>query len=122
MPGKWKMPSRSISLRIKAKQEQGRKMARARWDADRARRDAEEPERIREIAEIEIQNLPRKQGDALGSLQWTDFRTGKVRRWVFRIGDRADQVTMEATDGRVTGSHGWAWILAHLRPYLCGRA
>ena len=99
-----------------------RRMGIASQKAQRERRDAEEPERIRELAEIEIQNLPRKQGDALGSLQWTDFRTGRVRRWVFRIGDRADRVTMEATDGRVTGSHGWAWVLTHLRPYLCGRA
>jgi len=96
-------------------------MNKARWDADRARRDADEPARIRELAEIEAENLPRKQGDALGCLQWHDFRTGKVRRWTVRIGDRADQVTLNAPDGRATGSHGWAWVMTHLRPYLCGR-
>jgi hypothetical protein len=115
------MPTRSIAFKIKAQQERGRKMAKARWDADRARRNEEEPERMRELAEIEIQNLPRKQGDALGSLQWTDFRTGKVRRWTFRIGSRSDQVTMHAPDGRGTESHGWTWVMDHLRGYLAGR-
>jgi len=42
MPRKWKMPSRSIALKIKAQQEHGRKMAKARWDADRAHTFAEE--------------------------------------------------------------------------------
>jgi hypothetical protein len=45
-------------------------------------------ERLREMAEWDVQNLPRKQGDALGCLQWTDFGTGKVRRWTVRIGSR----------------------------------
>lgn len=121
MPRKWKMPSRSISLRIKAKQEQGRRMARARWDADQARRDDEMPERIRELAEIEMINLPRKQGDILGSLQWADARTGKVSRWIIRIGDRIDRITMESMDGKRTSSHGWACVLSKLRPHLCGR-
>ena len=87
----------------------------------RAKREAGMPARIRELAEIEIMNLPRKQGDALGSLQWTDFRTGKVRRWIFRIGSRADQVTMHNPDGRGTASHGWTWIMDHLRGHLAGR-
>ena len=87
----------------------------------RAKREAGMPARIRELAEIEIMNLPRKQGDALGSLQWTDFRTGKVRRWIFRIGSLADQVTMHNPDGRGTASHGWTWIMDHLRGHLAGR-
>jgi hypothetical protein len=74
----------------------------------------------RALAEIEIANLPRRQGDALGCLQWTDFRTGKVRRWTVRIGDRIDRVVMCAPDGRTTGSHGWTWVMAHLRGFLCG--
>ena len=93
-------------------------MAKARWDADRARRDAEMPQRMREIEEIEAQNLPRKTGDALGCLQWTDYRTGRVRRWVVCIGARRDQVTASSPDGRVTGSHGWTWLLTHLRSKL----
>lgn len=101
--------------------ESSKRANQARWDADRNRRDAEMPERIREIEEIEIQNLPRKRGDALGCLQWTDFRTGQVRRWVVRIGDRRDRITLESPDGRKTQSHGWTWALDHLRGFLVGR-
>ena len=89
-------------------------MNKARWDADRARREEEMPERMREIEEWNIQNLPRKQGDALGCLQWHDFRTGKVRRWTIRIGDRADRITMEA-GGIKTRSYGWTWIMNAIR-------
>jgi hypothetical protein len=32
----------------------------------RAKREAQIPERIRELAEIEMMNLPHKQGDAIG--------------------------------------------------------
>lgn len=111
---RWQRKSRLTS-------EKARKMGIASQASQRARRDADESERLRELAEIEIENLPRKEGDALGCLQWTDFRTGRVRRWTIRTGDRRDRITMQATDGRVTGSHGWAWVLTHLRPYLCGR-
>jgi hypothetical protein len=100
--------------------ESSKRANKARWDADRARRDAEMPARIRELEEIEIQNLPRRQGDQLGCLQWTDFRTGKVRRWTVRIGNRIDRVTLEAPGGKRTGSHGWTWVMDHLRGYLCG--
>ena len=44
--------------------EKSAQMNKARWDADRARRDSEEPERIRELADIKATNLPRKQGNA----------------------------------------------------------
>jgi hypothetical protein len=84
----------------------------------RARREAEMPGRMRELAVIEAENLPRREGDALGCLAWHDFRTGKVRRWVVRIGDRADRVTLHAPDGRGTGSHGWTWVMNHLRTKL----
>jgi len=77
-------------------------------------------DRIREMAEIEAQNLPRKQGDPLGCLQWTDFRTGRVRRWMVRIGDRIDRVTLHTPDGKRTNSHGWTWIVNHLRGYMAG--
>lgn len=106
--------------KAKALSERGRRMAEARWKAERARRDAEMSERIRELADIEATGLPRNQGDALGCLQWTDFRTGRVRRWVIRIGDRADRMTMHAPDGRATKSHGWTWMLDHLRGFLAG--
>ncbi len=51
---------------------------------------------LRSLEETEVQNLPRKQGDGLGCLQWTDYRSGKVRKWVVRIGNRRDRVTVES--------------------------
>ena len=96
-------------------------MGLASQRAQRERRMADLPERLRELEEIEAQNLPRKQGDTLGCLQWTDHRTGKVRKWIVRIGDRRDRITLESTDGRKTGSHGWTWMLDHLRGFLAGR-
>ena len=96
-------------------------MGKASQRAQAERRMVDLPERIREQAEWDAQNLPRKQGDALGCLQWTDFRTGRVRRWTVRIGDRVDRITLESPDGRTTGSHGWTWAMDHLRGFLCGR-
>lgn len=101
--------------------EKARKMGIASQKVQRERREAAMPERIRELAEIEIMNLPRRQGDPIGCLQWTCFASGRVRRWLIRIGTRIDQVTMEAMDGRKSPSRGWTWILDHLRGYLCGR-
>ena len=72
----------------------------------------------RALAEIEIQNLPRRKGDALGCLQWTDFRTGQVRRWVVRIGNRIDRKTVESPGGKAGASHGWTWIMNQLRKHL----
>lgn len=100
--------------------ESSAKANKARWDADRVRRDAEMAERIREIEEREVMNLPRRRGDPIGCLQWTDFSAGKVRRWVVRIGDRIDRVTIESPGGKPTRSHGWTWVMDHLRGYLCG--
>jgi hypothetical protein len=70
------------------------------------------------LEEIELMNLPRKQGDALGCLQWTDFRTGKVRRWAVRIGNRRDRITVEAPGEHPSKSHGWTWFLTQLRKHL----
>jgi len=109
------MPTHYKRLRINALREHGRRMAKARWSNDRARRDAEMPERIAEIRQIETENLPRSAGDVLGTLQWADARTGKVRRWVVRIGDRADQITVEFPGEKRSDSHGWAWFLSGLR-------
>lgn len=104
----------------KACSERGRRMARARWDADRAKRDAEKPERMRELAEIKATNLPRNPGDVLGTLQWTDAASGKVRRWTVRIGTRRDQIILGTADGRNSGSMGWTRALASLRGHLAG--
>ena len=72
----------------------------------------------RALAEWAVLNLPRKQGDALGCLQWQDFSTGKVRRWIVRIGDRADRITVESPGGMPSPSHGWTWFLTQLRKHL----
>lgn len=93
---------------------------KVRWDADRERRDADMPDRLREMAEWDVQNLPRNRGDAIGCLQWTDFATGRVRRWTVRIGDRRDRITLESPDGRKTQSHGWTWAMDQLRGFLAG--
>ena len=95
-------------------------MGKASQRVQQARRMERMAERILELAEYDVWNLPRKQGDALGSLQWTDFLTGKVRRWTVRIGIRQDQITLESPDGRKTASHGWSWALNHMRGFLCG--
>jgi hypothetical protein len=101
--------------KAKALSERGKRMAAARWERERQQSYAEEPERLRHLAEIDAENLPRRQGDPLGCLQWTDFRTGKVIRWVATIGDRADRVTLRAPSGRLSKSHGWTWILSKVR-------
>ena len=93
-------------------------MGVASQKAQAARRMADADARIRELAEIDAENLPRRQGDALGCLQWTDFRTGKVRRWNVRIGDRLDRITVEAPGHPPSKSHGWTWFLTQLRKHL----
>ena len=101
--------------------ESSKRANKVRWDADRLRRDAEMPDRIREMIEAEIQNYPTMKGDPIGCLQWQDYATGRVRRWIFRIGDRRDQVTMESTDGRIKKeSHGWTYYMDALRGYFAG--
>lgn len=54
------MHGRYNRQKAKALSDRGRRMAEARWKLDRQRRDAEMPERIRELAEIEAINLPRR--------------------------------------------------------------
>ena len=95
-------------------------MGKASQRVQQAARMERMADRILELAEYDVWNLPRKQGDALGSLQWTDFRTGKVRRWTVRIGDRIDRITLHFPDGRKTRSSGWTWALNHLRGFLAG--
>jgi hypothetical protein len=109
-------------LRAKYSREKSLQMNRARWDADRRHREEELPERLRSLEEIQIQNLPQKQGDPVGSFQWTDFRTGKVRRWTVRIGDRTNRYTFEDSHGTTTKPHGFTWFLTRLRHYLINNA
>ena len=100
--------------RFKIKSERARAKARRRWDLDRARRDAEEPERIRELMLARILGEgPVEAGQYVGTLQWSDH-TGKVRRWTIRRGERSGSI---AIDG-VTGSKTITWLLDRLRRHL----
>ena len=83
--------------------------------AQLARRQANQHERIAELAEIERANLPRNEGDMLGTLQWFDARTGQCRRWVVRIGDRIDRITVESPRTERSKSHGWTWFFTNIR-------
>ena len=94
-------------------------MGKASQRVQQAARIERMAERLQEQAEWDVLNYPRKQGSPLGSLQWHDFRTGKVRRWTVRIGDRMDRITLEM-NGKKTDSHGWSWVLDRLRGFLAG--
>ena len=89
---------------------------KARWDADRHRRDAEEPERLLELA----RHPTRLEGDPIATLEYRDLRSGEIHRWTVLLGDRRDRVKLRHPDGRTTLSHGWAWVCSQLRPYLAG--
>ena len=102
--------------RAKYSRERAQRMAKARWDADRARRDAEEPERIRELAAHPLI----QQGDAIGVLEFRCIPSGLVRRWRVLRGDRVDRVILETPDGRRSKSHGWTRILNSLRGVFAG--
>ena len=102
----------------KARSERGRQMARRRWDLDRARRDAEEPARLRELAEAAALHPQPAPGDATGALEYRDFRSGEIRRWTVLRGPRADQVQLRHHDGRTSPPCGWARVLDGLRPHL----
>lgn len=93
-------------------------MGKASQRVQAERRMGDVDERMHELAEIEANNLPRKQGDALGCLQWHDFRSGKVHRCTVRIGDRADRITLSSPSGKTTQSHGWSWALTKLRKFI----
>ena len=99
---------------LKRNSQLGRKLAKARWAKDRARRDAEEPARLRELelARI-IGEGPIEPGQYVGTLQWSDH-TGKVRRWTVRRGDRAGRISVD----RVAGPKTVTWITDRLRRHL----
>lgn len=97
--------------------EHGRKMAFARWKRKRCRDQFVDPE---VLADLLSNSVPRE-GDAIGSLEWRDFRSGQVMRWTVLRGDRVDRVMLRHPDGRKTKSHGWTWIMDHLRGHFAGR-
>lgn len=106
------MPNRRN--RFKERSERARAKARRRWDLDRARRDAEEPERLREMELARILGEgPIEAGQYVGTLQWHGA-DGKIRRWTFRRGRRAGSVLIDRIDKPRTVT----WILDRLRRHL----
>jgi len=89
---------------------------KARWDRDRAERDAQEPERLLELAAFP----PLTQGDAIGCLEYRDFLTGRIRRWTILRGDRSNRIIVRTPDGRRSNPHGWTAILCSLRGVFAG--
>lgn len=105
------MPSRRY---LKKRSELGRKMARARWDADRARREEERPAREAEMALRDaLAEHARLPGDYIGTLEWRD-RSGKVRRWVVRRARRVDQIRIDGA----AGARSMSWLCDRLRRHL----
>lgn len=103
---------RCKSRRINAAQ--SKVMNRARWAADKARRDAEESERAfeMELARV-LGEGPIAAGQYVGTLQWSDSH-GKVRRWTFRRGERAGSVRIDGIAKPKTVT----WVLDRLRRHL----
>lgn len=54
-------------------------------------------------------------GTPIGSFQWQDFRTGKIRRWTVLRGNRRNNYRLRTPDGRQSLAHGLAWCLAKVR-------
>jgi hypothetical protein len=89
-------------------------MARARWDADRARRDAEETARLAEIERARvIGEGPPQSGDYVGTLQWHGA-DGKIRRYRLRRAGRWGQIAIDGIDG----PRSVTWLLDRLRRHL----
>lgn len=102
--------------RFKEKSERARAKARRRWDLDRARRDAEEPARRREmeIARV-IGEGPVEAGQYVGTLQWHGS-DGKVRRWTLRQGGRSGSIRIDG----IAQPRTVTWLLDRLRRHLSG--
>lgn len=89
-------------------------MARARWAADRARRDAEEEALAYELAAARARGEgPVYPGQYVGTLQWHGA-DGKVRRWTLRRGERSGQIRIDGIERAKTTT----WLLDRLRRHL----
>lgn len=60
-------------------------------------------------------------GDAIGLLEFRDFRSGRITRWTECRGNRVNNFTLKTPDGRQSKPHGLAWLLAKVRPILLGK-
>lgn len=92
--------------------EAGRKAARVRWDADRKRRDAEEPARVceAEIAEVTGEGRALRPGEYFGTIEYRE-RSGKVHRITLRQGKRKNSFQIDGCENE----HGKTWVLDKLR-------
>ena len=79
-------------------------------------------QRARRLAAIDPQdaadmlaNPPVSDGDAIGSLVWRDFRSGRIARWTVLRGNRINNYRLRSPDGRQSNPHGLAWLLAKVR-------
>jgi len=92
------------------------KMNKARWNADRKRRDAGEAERV---AEMEFRRVigeePTEPGQFLGALSWQGA-DGLKRKWVIRRGQSRNRITIDG----IAKEHGWSWLFDRLRRH-CAR-
>ena len=93
-------------------------MGKRSQEVQRARREAEiTPEFLMDLQA----NPPLRKGDAIGSLQWTNFLTGQVTRWAVLRGDRSNNFILRSPDGRTSKPHGLAWMLEKVRPVILSR-
>jgi hypothetical protein len=104
-------PSKRNLQRFSAMGKKSQEVQRARWEADA------DPQELADLAA----NPPLVEGDAIGAIQWTNFRTGKVTRWTVLRGDRTNNYRLRSPDGRESKPHGMAWILEKVRPVILTR-
>ena len=79
--------------------------------------------RMAAIDPVELADLranPRiTEGDAIGSIEIRNFKTGSVTRWTVLRGNRVNNYQLRTPDGRTSKKpHGMAWITDHLRPLI----
>ena len=79
----------------------------------------------RRIAAIDLEQLADElanpmpvAGDAIGSIEIRNFRSGSVARWTILRGNRRNNYRLRTPDGRTSQPHGFAWITSHLRPLI----
>lgn len=68
-----------------------------------------------DIADM-LANPPPSPGDAIGSLEVRNFRSGRVARWTILCGSRRNNYMLRTPNGRRSNPHGLTWITVHLRP------
>ena len=62
-----------------------------------------------------LSTVPMNDGTPLGSLQWHNFRSGKIIRWTVLRGNRVNNYRLRTPDGRSSLAHGLSWLLTKVR-------